>query len=74
MARYTLVLKGLEFGTTRHLRCKFLMVTHGILAQQYTLQERGLTPPETFKGIISYAGNKLSCNSCIYSWARQALQ
>lgn len=39
--RYLLILKGLEFGTTRHLRCKYLMVTHGILAHQYTPQVRG---------------------------------
>ena len=54
--RYTLLLHGIEFNTTQHLRCKFLMVTHGILAQQYTLQERGLQPPPSFKGVISYAG------------------
>ena len=54
--RYTLLLKGLELNTTRHMRCKYLMVTHGILSQQYTLQERGLDPGTRFKGIISYAG------------------
>ena len=62
--RYTLLLHGIEFNTKRHLRCKFLMVTHGILAQQYTLAERGLQPPPSFEGVISYAGmSVLMCSA-----------
>lgn len=56
LRRYTLVLKGLEFVTTRHLRCKYLMVTHGILAHQYTLSERGLNVGSSFKGQVCLAG------------------
>lgn len=49
------MLKGLEFGTTRHLNCKYLMVTHGILAHQFTPAERGLDL-SAFKGLTSVAG------------------
>ena len=61
-ASYTLVLKGLEFGTTRHLKCKYLMVTHGILAHQYTPAERGLDTSR-FRGPVSLAGkdNDVDC-------------
>ncbi len=61
-ASYTLILKGLEFGTTRHLKCKYLMVTHGILAHQYTPAERGLDTSR-FRGPVSLAGkdNGVDC-------------
>ncbi len=60
--RYTLVLRGLEYGTKRHLRCKFLMVTHGILAHQFTPAERGLDTSR-FAGPVCLAGkhNGVDC-------------
>lgn len=56
------MLKGLEYGTTRHLHCKYLMVTHGILAHQFTPEERGLDVSR-FRGPVSMAGkhNGVDC-------------
>ena len=73
---FMLVLKGLEYGTIRHLHCKFLMVTHGILAHQYTPQVRGnmsgrhLASPSWRLGLLccqGYDGEALCISTMVQS-------
>ena len=56
LRRFVLTLRNVRTGLATRQRAKFVMVTHGILAGQYTLQERGLDPGSRFAGTISLAG------------------
>lgn len=56
--RFVLHLRDVATGRAARLRAKFVMVTHGILAGQYTLQERGMDPGRSFMGAISLAGRE----------------
>jgi hypothetical protein len=53
-----LTLRDVRTGRASRLRAKFVMVTHGILAGQYTLAERGLDPGGAFAGTLSLAGRE----------------
>ncbi len=53
-----LTLRDVRTGRASRLRAKFVMVTHGILAGQYTLAERGLDPGGAFTGTLSLAGRE----------------
>ena len=41
----------------------YLVVTPGILADQYTMQERGIRHEDSFKGIITFAGQHKGADS-----------
>lgn len=53
-----LTLRDVRTRRASRLRAKFVMVTHGILAGQYTLAERGLDPGRAFAGTLSFAGRE----------------
>ena len=43
----------------------YLIVTSGILAEQHTLQERGIHNTEFFRGIITFAGRHNDADSVV---------
>ncbi|KAL4457342.1 hypothetical protein ABPG75_012207 [Micractinium tetrahymenae] len=52
------VCKHLGTGHVTHIRSAFLLVTPGILASQFTAEERGVEGVHSFKGVFTYAGRK----------------
>lgn len=58
LRRFVLTLRDVRTGRASRLRAKFVMVTHGILAGQYTLPQRGLDSGARFAGTISLAGRE----------------
>ena len=56
--RFVLTLREVRTGRPSRLRAKFVMVTHGILAGQYTLPQRGLDAGARFAGTVSLAGRE----------------
>ena len=56
--RFVLALRNVRTGRASRLRAKFVMVTHGILAGQFTLPQRGLDAGGRFAGTVSLAGRE----------------
>ena len=56
--RFVLTLRDVCTGRASRLRAKFVMATHGILAGQYTLQQRGLDAGARFAGTVLLAGRE----------------
>ena len=52
-------------GSLAEIQSTYLIVTSGILAEQYTLQERGIHNTESFRGIITFAGRHNNADSVV---------
>ena len=52
-------------GSQAVIESTYLIVTSGILAEQHTLQERGIRNTESFKGIITFAGRHEDADSVV---------
>lgn len=52
------ICKCLETGKISHIRSQFVMVTPGILGQQFTAEERGVKDVDKFKNVFCYGGKK----------------
>ena len=54
-------------GSQADIESTYLIVTSGILAEQHTLQERGIHDTESFRGIVTFAGRQNDADSLVNS-------
>ena len=64
-SRYNVRCKSLKEDMYENINAKFIMVTTGILGEQYNAEDRGLKDVREFKGVFTLAGKHHNQQSLI---------